>query len=288
MKTFTFTVDDNIRFLRDLTERSYSNIFDHPYLALYKRLHRRFGVKVQLNLFYRTEDFDLSMMTDRYAQQWLENAPWLKLSFHSDVENEWPYMHSGYDEVRAHCSCVNENILRFASERSLALTTTVHYCSTTEEGVRALKDNGVKGLLGLFGTEDVPRTSYALPENTAEALRAGQIVTKDNMTFAPIDIILNTCAQEEILQKLDALGYRQHLCVMIHEQYFYPDYPAYQPDFEEKLTKAFSVLCAQGRESRFFEEMIPRAIKENTVFVLFYKKFGRSLCRMSLDEAKRI
>ena len=72
MPTFIFTVDDNIRFLRDLTEHTYNNIFDHPYLAVYKRLHDRFGLKVQLNLFYRMENFDLSMMTARYAAQWQE------------------------------------------------------------------------------------------------------------------------------------------------------------------------------------------------------------------------
>ena len=53
MKTFCFTVDDN--FLKELTEGNYNSIFDHPYLALYRRLHERYGLKVQLNLFYRTE-----------------------------------------------------------------------------------------------------------------------------------------------------------------------------------------------------------------------------------------
>ena len=49
MKTFCFTVDDNIRCLREINEKNYDSIFDHPYLAVYKRLHERFGLKVQLN-----------------------------------------------------------------------------------------------------------------------------------------------------------------------------------------------------------------------------------------------
>ena len=48
-KTFCFTVDDNIRFLKEIAEKNYKSIFEHPYLAMYKRLHEDFDLKVQLN-----------------------------------------------------------------------------------------------------------------------------------------------------------------------------------------------------------------------------------------------
>ncbi len=48
MEVFCFTVDDNIRFLKELTRNRYNSIFDHPYLAMYKRLHEEFGLKIQL------------------------------------------------------------------------------------------------------------------------------------------------------------------------------------------------------------------------------------------------
>ena len=87
IKNFCFTADDNIRFFRELTHIRPASIFDHPYLAMYRRLHEKFGLKVQLNLFYKEEDFDLTQMTDAYRQQWQENAHWLKMSFHSEWEN---------------------------------------------------------------------------------------------------------------------------------------------------------------------------------------------------------
>ena len=80
IKNYCFTVDDNIRFLKEITEVCYRSIFEHPYLSMYRRLHERFGLKVQLNLFYREGDFDLSQMTDRYYEEWKENADWIKLS----------------------------------------------------------------------------------------------------------------------------------------------------------------------------------------------------------------
>ena len=99
IKNYCFTVDDNIRFLKEITENHYQSIFDHPYLAMYRRLHEEFGLMVQLNLFYRMEDFDLSQVSEAYYAEWEANSDWLKLSFHSELENVKPYETSDYDEV---------------------------------------------------------------------------------------------------------------------------------------------------------------------------------------------
>ena len=90
----------------------------------------------------------------------------------------------------------------------------------------------------------------------AARIRNGAIVTKGTIAFAAIDIVMNSFSRDEILAKLKALSDRDAIRVMIHEQYFYPDYPAYQPDFEEKLNAAFSYLKSLGYKSRFFEEQI--------------------------------
>lgn len=255
-KNFCFTVDDNIRFFKEITEREYQSIFEHPYLAMYKRLNEKFDLKVQLNLFYRCDGFDLSMMSDAYRDEWSENADWLKLSFHSELENVRPYENSDYDEVKKHCDSVQGEILRFAGKSSLAATTTVHYCVTTEQGLCALKDSGVTGLFGLFGNDTSPRTSYGLSNEIADKIRRGDVVSSDGIAFAGIDIILNSFDEQTILSQLDGLIGRKLIKVMIHEQYFYPDYFNYQPDFEQKLNSTFSILSANGYKSDFFENVI--------------------------------
>lgn len=128
IKKFCFSVDDNIRFLKEITENHLQSIFNHPYLAMYRRLHREFGLKIQLNLFYQMEGFDLSQMSDGYYEEWEANSDWLKLSFHSERESVKPYERSGYDEVYEDCKRVNEQIERFASPAALASTTTIHDC----------------------------------------------------------------------------------------------------------------------------------------------------------------
>lgn len=259
MKTFCFTVDDNLRFLRETVQNQYNSIFDHPYLALYRSFHEKFNMKIHLNLFYKEQehdDFDLSQIPDRYRTQWEEASLWLKLSFHSRWNNEQPYEHSGYQEVFDHCQAVHDQILRFAGPDSLAKTTTVHYCQTTDEGRQALADLGYRGLLGLFGSESYIHTSYNVPLEHCLDIFRGTPYTYEGVCVASIDIVLNNHSEEKILAQLEQMSHRQHINVMIHEQYFYPDYRAYQPDFGQKLESTFAYLCAHGYESRFFEECI--------------------------------
>ena len=256
MKVFCFTVDDNIRFLKELTENNYSSVFEHPYLAMYKCLHEEFDLKVQLNLFYHMEGFDLSQMSNVYYEEFKKNSDWLKFSFHSNTENIKPYEISGYDEVYRDCKMVNDNIKRFASELALAKTTTIHYCLATEEGLKALSDNHVVGLLGLFGDSKNPRTSYGINESDASKIRNGEIVKGGQIDFASIDIVLNSFSKDSILIQLENLKERDCIRVMIHEQYFYPDYKAYQAEFKDKLITTFIFLKEHGYESGFLEDLL--------------------------------
>ena len=249
-------MDDNIRFLKEITENQYQSMFDHPYLAMYRRLHEAFGLKVQLNLFYRMDGFELSQMSDAYYEEWKANSDWLKLSFHSEWENVKPYESAGYEEVYDDCKRVQEQIIRFASPEALASTTTIHYCLLTEGGRKAMVDNGVLGLLGLFGNRQKPRTSYGIEECQAEKIRSGETLKIDNIAYASIDIILNCFSIQEVSEQLKHMSHRDCIRVMIHEQYFYPDYRNYQPEFEDKLRLAFSFFSEHGYRSSFYESLI--------------------------------
>ncbi len=207
-------------------------------------------------MFYRMENFDLSQMTEAYYEEWKENSDWLKLSFHSDMENVRPYKNAGYVEVYEDCKRVHEQIKRFASDEALANTTTIHCCLLTEGGLKAMEDNGVEGLLGLFGTDENPRTSYGIEESKAKQIRDGETVRIKKISFAAIDIVLNCFSTEDILQQLEHLIGRDCIRVMIHEQFFYPDYKNYHPEFEEKLRKTFSFLSEHSYQSSFFGDLV--------------------------------
>ena len=50
------------------------------------------------------------------------------------------------------------------------------------------------------------------------------------------------------------LGY-EYIGYATHEQYFYPDYYAYQTDYSQKILKAAEILSKNGYEHIFAEEL---------------------------------
>ena len=119
-----------------------------------------------------------------------------------------------------------------------------------------MKDTGVVGLLGLYGKEDKPRCSYQNTIDEGKIIRRGETVRRDGISYAGIDVVLNLFSKEEILSQLNGLKSRKFVKIMIHEQYFYSDYPQYQPDFEEKICAVFELLRENGFKSAFFEECL--------------------------------
>lgn len=263
MRSFTFTVDDNIEFLKDLSSAEYADkgFFDHPYLAMYRRLHERFGAKIQLNLFYKTDGFDLSRMTERYRPDFEACSDWLKMSFHSRAEFPGkPYAEDSGDEMLRDLIDVEREILRFAGERSMTAATTIHYCRSTVEGTRMLGEHGVRGLMGLYGSDDAPRISYSIPAEAADRVRHGNVCEVEGIYHFPISLILNKHTIDEIPALLDKLNDHEFVGIMIHEQYFLPwfcrsEKVRFQPDFEQKLALSFDILLSQGRKFCFAEEL---------------------------------
>ncbi|MBE6714262.1 MAG: hypothetical protein E7575_03115 [Ruminococcaceae bacterium] len=253
---YRFSIDDNIRFLRDLSEKDHENIFSHPYLALFKRLHDKYGAKFQFNLFYSTEGFDLSQMTDRYKSQWQECASWLRFSFHSLTETGFaPYIDSDYQTVFDDASRVHREIIRFAGETSLSLFTTIHYCQCSQSALCALRGAGIRGLVGLFS--DVP-SCYG---KEYPFLSSPYIYdSASDMYYFTNDIVLNLFSADDAIKKLSLSDNKKFIEAMIHEQYFYPDYYAYQPDFERKVEACIKHLASKGRKSIFLEELINDSI----------------------------
>lgn len=52
-----FYIDDVIWVFRDLTRKRPASLFDNAFLNVLKTAHDRYGLKVQLNVFYRTDFF---------------------------------------------------------------------------------------------------------------------------------------------------------------------------------------------------------------------------------------
>lgn len=102
------------------------SLFDNDYTAMLKRAYDEYGVKVQLNAFYRTsfwysdDEFSLSDMIDAYKKEWEEAADWLKIGFHSKEEwSDYPYINADYSLVNDNFNLIKNEVIRFAGEKLL-------------------------------------------------------------------------------------------------------------------------------------------------------------------------
>ena len=79
-KRAQFFIDDVIWLFRDLTRKKPLSLFDNPFMACLKKAYEEYGVKTQLNVFYKTsfwygnDEFSLSDMTDFYKKEFEQNG----------------------------------------------------------------------------------------------------------------------------------------------------------------------------------------------------------------------
>ncbi|MGA0559669.1 hypothetical protein ACO2Q8_23615 [Larkinella sp. VNQ87] len=264
---YRLSIDDNIWFLRDIYQyqASYNSLFDNLFLGFLKQVHDEYGTKVHLNLFYETDGFNLSQFPDKYRPEWEQNADWLRLSFHARGEfPDMPYRTAGYAQVKQDCDLVMAEIRRFAGEAVMGPVTTIHWGEATVEGSRALRDAGYWGQLGYFNVdEDLPAVSYYLSVEQRRHLKK-RFVWRDNregIAFVRSSIVLDKKDVPDIVPFLDHYasqpsGLPPYVDFLVHEQYYYPFYEAYQPDYRDRILTAVRWATDRGYTPAFLGDAL--------------------------------
>ena len=159
-KTIHFSFDDVYLCLDDLTknEEVYNSAFDNPFLYNLKRLHNLYGCSFTLYLYDIVDDYSIKKVTSKFKNDFSNNSDWLKFAFHSydpkDLNDNYMRMYKGYQDV-------NENVLRFAGNKSLSKTIRLHRYASPSEFLSMISDDNVTML-----TADDDRGSYKLPPPT--------------------------------------------------------------------------------------------------------------------------
>jgi len=305
-KTY-FYIDDVIWVMRDLTRQRPASMFDNPFLKVLKEAHDKYGMKVQLNLFYRTDfyygndEFTLADMTDAYKAEWEASSDWLHLGFHSKQEfPDYPFINATYEDVKAIFEDIKREVDRFAGDQSFGRSLVPHWLPISKEGVRALKDCGIKIISMSSGDRrEYNGDPFSLPYGHAGRLlqnrqpetmiynRGTKDVAIDNSLCGynhfPVEIVkdnkytqkfiydsemdicfkqlgggpcLNLETLDEPEKDFAPLLDSEYLGYGTHEQYFYEDYYAYQPDYPAKILKAAEILSKAGYTYFWTEELV--------------------------------
>ena len=270
-RRYRYSTDDNIYWLRDLARHvgEYRSLFDQPYLAFWRGLHDRYGLRVQHNIYWsEPEGFDLTQMPECYQAEFQDNADWLRLTFHAEQNDPAkPYLTADYETVARDYDKVTEQIVRFAGESSLCYYTTVHWGEATFEGCRALRDRGMLGLAGYFYTDpqaapglETAQVGYYLSAEQCRHLAARDAwkCHRGDLWFIKHDVVCNTMPPERIRPHLDSVfanpHRRQIMEAMIHEQYFCEFLPNYQPDVKQRVIEAVEWLAEHDYQPIFYDE----------------------------------
>ena len=159
MKKAYFFIDDVIWCFRDLTRQRPASIFDHPFLKGLKEAHDKYGMKVQLNLFCRTDyfygsdEFCLHEMTDAYKEEFTAASDWLRFGFHAKQEFPvFPHVNADYEDVKSVLDYTKKHVVRFASEANFSPVCMPHWICMSKDGCKALRDGGIR-LLGTSSGE---------------------------------------------------------------------------------------------------------------------------------------
>ncbi len=306
-KAFVY-FDDIIWLFRDLTRERPKSLFDHFYLKYFKEAHDKYGFKVQMNVFYRTDyfygmdEFNLSEMTDAYKNEFRENSDWLKFGFHALQEfPDYPLINSRYEDVKKEFEMIRREVIRFAGEESFSYGVCSHWRPISREGCLALADGGIKIINATGGevreyTGDPSTLPYGhalrllnnrQPETkiftriSRDAAISNSLCGFNHITTEQLEEtrcnlgavwndevkvwfkqllshgrMLNLSRMEDIDEEYGEMIGDEFISFASHEQYFYPDYLAYQPDLGEKLLKVCKMFADNGYEFLFPTDMI--------------------------------
>lgn len=146
-----FFIDDVIWTFRDIAREKPASLFDNPFMKMLKENHDKYGLTVQLNLFYATDVyygndfFNLSEMPDTYKDEFQANKDWLILAFHARQEfPDYPYVNASYDDVYEDFMLIKNEVLRFAGEGLFSDVLCTHWLPMSKEACRAITDCGIR------------------------------------------------------------------------------------------------------------------------------------------------
>ncbi|MBE6367329.1 MAG: hypothetical protein E7052_05400 [Lentisphaerae bacterium] len=131
-KRYSCYIDDHSFLFTDLAKDRPRSAFDHFYLAGLKQIHDKYGLKVTLNTFYHNDhhDFELKDMPDIWRSEFMDNADWLKFSFHSYGEfPDRPYLETTAEEFGRDWDLVQNEIYRFAGEAAYIPPVVIHWAN---------------------------------------------------------------------------------------------------------------------------------------------------------------
>lgn len=162
------SLDDQIDALEDLNRNSdtYTSIFDNSLFNSLKELHDTYGCAFTLYLFNQNSamgetGFTLSDMTNKFKNEFSNNAHWLKFGFHSAYTDTYSNTLSD-DELIEQIRQVYTQINRFAGYKSAHRVIRFGYFSANKSAINTATKLGL--INGCYSADDNRESNLDLSE----------------------------------------------------------------------------------------------------------------------------
>ena len=240
-RTAHVSIDDATAIFMDIYRNEPESIFDNAILSKLKHLHDAYGLKVTLYVYEILDDFAIWQMPLDYKKEFIENADWLKIGFHSISDDNPETSGMTLDEFSAEYRRTESAVSRFAGYDSVAHVLRLHYWYATSEMTDFLNKQGVTGLL----CSEEPSQSYDLTEKQEEKLydsRDGRLTGE--MTYYVTDLRLE---DEEDISAALAARKKDHIIVLFTHAWCFEENYA-------KMEEAVGWFAENQYEFGFLEE----------------------------------
>lgn len=143
-----------------------NSIFDTITLGFLRELHRVFGTEFSLFCMFRSKEFSLEQVPDKYRAEFQQNQDWLHFGFHS-LDESSDYSKATLERIVEDYRITMVQVSRITGITSFSDTIRLHGFAGSREVCRGLRTKGIHCLL----TADDDRLSYYLSQKECERIR---------------------------------------------------------------------------------------------------------------------
>lgn len=248
-KIFNFTIDDTIDCFADISDGAYDSIFENYFFEYLRNVHNKYGITVTCYVFYESGDFNLSMCTDKYREEFERNADWLRFGFHSlngETSYENKYIIDDYEKTISELSRIVgnnaiDNVIRLQSFKG------------GKRQVQALQRSNIESVKALL-TSDDNRISYCLDDEENSYIYSHDRYQNEDMCYISTDLRLeyinDICNKINEFRTSSWCNQLDYLVVFTHEKRL-------DASNKDKLEKICEYAMDNGYDFVFLEDVLP-------------------------------
>lgn len=253
---FHLSFDDTILIFEDLAENDYNSIFDSPTLGWFKKLHEKYGVVISCYVYYENDDFNLKEVPERYRDEFVRNADWMRFGFHS--RNESTDYYSG--EIKKDYTLTITELKRIVGEGAIDNFIRLQMYQGSYDGIVELASLSDEPIVGLYTSDDL-RVSYYLNEEWNSYIYCHDELYDDETRIRFVSTDFRTeyvDSMETKIRELDSDSWNNQLgdlVVFTHEWVL-------SMENKNKIEKICEYACSKGYQFKFFEDVIDEEISK--------------------------